>query len=229
MRLFVAEAELFGLLLQYDGTKSLAILLQARETIAADKAFKADTARLAEDTTAAQARIVELQALVAAKVPGGVPLMNDASDESEEIMAWRVNELKQQVEGAMLSGQTVACPGCKIPVEKGEASKHCAAKHTKNCDGTIFYELVLASDDACMHMTCACGIHFCYVCGKESGPHQDEGHYAPRLELLRCPKGSGCDEISLYIEGNPGWQYFSITQAESDGEGAKHEFHRRVM
>jgi hypothetical protein len=33
----------------------------------------------------------------------------------------------------------------------------------------------------------------------------------------------------LYIEENEGWKYFSITQHESEGEGARQEFHRRVM
>ena len=44
---------------------------------------------------------------------------------------------------ALLIGQAIKCPGCKNPKRK---------------------------DDACMHMDCDCGVHFCYACGADRYP-----------------------------------------------------------
>lgn len=56
-------------------------------------------------------------------------------------------------------------------------------------------------DDACMHMDCSkCGHKFCYVCGRLNLPDQ-------------CPRGSGCDDPSPFLERQPGWTDMSGHEA----------------
>ena len=65
-------------------------------------------------------------------------------------------------------------------------------------------------DDACVHIdSCQCGSHFCFLCGSEE-----------------CPRGGGCDEVSIYLEKNPGWDMFALA-GETTPFGAQQEFLRR--
>ena len=61
------------------------------------------------------------------------------------------------IEEALLLGLTQTCPGCGLKSRK---------------------------DDACIHMTCSCGQHFCYVCGGGAS-------------------GCQCDSRSIYLQSMP--------------------------
>ena len=101
---------------------------------------------------------------------------------------------------ALTVGQSVRCPGCGNPKRK---------------------------DDACMHMTCDCGVHFCYVCGADRYPgvRGTGAGYRPENKV-NC----GCDTPSSYLQLHPGWSDWACPgRGESPGQGALYEFHRRRM
>ena len=101
---------------------------------------------------------------------------------------------------ALTVGQSVRCPGCGNPKRK---------------------------DDACMHMTCDCGVHFCYVCGADRYPGVRGTGAGYRAEnRVNC----GCDRPSSYLQLQPGWSGWEIPgRSESPAQGALYEFHRRRM
>mmetsp|Transcript_8724 Transcript_8724/g.12679 ORF Transcript_8724/g.12679 Transcript_8724/m.12679 type:complete len:713 (-) Transcript_8724:109-2247(-) len=73
-------------------------------------------------------------------------------------------------------------------------------------------------DDQCMHIKCeACETHFCYCCGRKRGSDRQY-----------CSRQHGCDSITPYLENNPGWNRFALSE-ETRGQGALNEFHRRRM
>jgi len=63
-----------------------------------------------------------------------------AREEAAAGQADLVEQARLRVTDALTCGQSVPCPSC----------------HSTNI-----------KDDACMHMTCSCGCHFCYVCGQD--------------------------------------------------------------
>lgn len=99
---------------------------------------------------------------------------------------------------ALLIGQAIKCPGCKNPKRK---------------------------DDACMHMDCDCGVHFCYACGADRYPGVvgTGAGYRPENKV-----SCGCDAASIYLQSQPGWSGFA-RGGESAAAGALMEFHRRRM
>jgi hypothetical protein len=58
-----------------------------------------------------------------------------------------------------------------------------------------------------------CHCKWCYACGKDD---------------VECPRGKGCDAISVYLHRQPGWGAFNVG-SESDKVGALFEFHRRKI
>ena len=76
-------------------------------------------------------------------------------------------------------------------------------------------------DTACVHMDCpSCGTHWCYCCGRFRGQSGPAG-------ATRCP---GCDSISIFLQGQPDWDSYALTEMGEDAKtGALWEFHRRVM
>ena len=78
-----------------------------------------------------------------------------------------------------------------------------------------------------MHMTCDCGVHFCYVCGADRYPGVRGTGAGYRAEnRVNC----GCDRPSSYLQLQPGWSGWEIPgRSESPAQGALYEFHRRRM
>ena len=102
--------------------------------------------------------------------------------------AGALEALKASVVAELTRGQSVPCPGCGDPKLK---------------------------NDACMHMTCTCGVSWCYCCGED---------------IESCPRGRGCDLASCFMEQNPGWESFArADRGESAAHGALVEFHIRRM
>ena len=67
-------------------------------------------------------------------------------------------------------------------------------------------------DENCIHIdSCPCGAKWCFLCGKDQ---------------TGCPRGRGCDVVSLYLERQPGWEAFDLT-GEDNKQGAQMEFFRR--
>ena len=82
--------------------------------------------------------------------------------------------LKKKVLKALAEGATVACPRCGTHTEK---------------------------NDACMHMTCACGASFCYCCGRPSsrgGVPIDPPPRDGRGGSL-CPRNPGGGEVRFNL------------------------------
>lgn len=105
-----------------------------------------------------------------------------------------------RVQEALLAGHSVPCPGCAHLTRK---------------------------DDACIHMDCACGMHFCYVCGRDRYPGVRGTGRDYRAENKR---DCGCDWHSPHLERQPGWSGFGRAErGESAAHGALIEFHRRRM
>ena len=104
------------------------------------------------------------------------------------------------VRDAITLGQSVKCPGC------GNAKR---------------------KDDACMHMDCECGVHFCYCCGADRYPGVVGRGADYRAERrVNC----GCDATSIYLHNQPGWDKFAFAdRGEDASHGALIEFHRRRM
>ncbi len=104
-----------------------------------------------------------------------------------------------QVQEVLRCGQTVPCPGCKIPTQKNEE---------------------------CMHMTCGkCRVRYCYVCGiNRYRVYASPGGDPDASTRVQC----GCDSSSAFLERQPGWGNFK-RGTESPGEGALVEFHRCRM
>ena len=99
---------------------------------------------------------------------------------------------------ALTIGQAIKCPGCKNPKRK---------------------------DDACMHMDCDCGVHFCYACGADRYPGVlGRGERYRPENKVDC----GCDATSIYLQSQPGWSNFAQGN-ERPATGALNEFHRRRM
>ena len=111
-----------------------------------------------------------------------------------------VNRAYRCVTQALTIGQSVKCPGCRNPKVK---------------------------DDACMHMDCECGVHFCYVCGADRYPGVvGKGPDYHARNKVNC----GCDATSSYLENQLGWSGFGVADRnESPAHGALIEFHRRRM
>jgi len=96
---------------------------------------------------------------------------------------------------ALHEGLTVPCPGCGLQCQK---------------------------DDACMHMECTCGVHFCYVCGVDRYPGFRRRVRAD--QKVPC----GCDAPSFFIESHPGWgNHHRDERGENAAQGALIEFHRQ--
>ena len=111
-----------------------------------------------------------------------------------------VNRAYRCVIEALKIGQSVKCPGC------GNATR---------------------KDDACMHMDCDCGVHFCYVCGADRYPGVvGKGPDYHARNKVNC----GCDANSSYLENQLGWSTFGVADRnETPADGALIEFHRRRM
>ena len=104
------------------------------------------------------------------------------------------------VNEALTIGQSVKCPGC------GNAKR---------------------KDDACMHMDCECGVHFCYCCGADRYPGVVGRGADYRAEnKVNC----GCDATSIYLQNQPGWSNLAMAnRGEDASHGALIEFHRKRM
>ncbi len=120
--------------------------------------------------------------------------------EREEARGNAVATAAVRVQEALLCGQAVQCPGCSNPKRK---------------------------DDACMHMDCDCGVHFCYVCGQDRYPGVvGTGPDYRAVNRRDC----GCDRHSPYLHSQPGWGAFGRAElGESAAHGALIDFHRQRM
>lgn len=84
-----------------------------------------------------------------------------------------LGQLRLRVLEALNRGASIQCPKCGVKAEK---------------------------DDACVHMKCACGCAWCFLCGRQNGG--GKGY---------CPQGEGgCDESrdeqgGCYLENHLGW------------------------
>jgi len=114
-----------------------------------------------------------------------------------------IDLLKIDIQDALVRGCHVSCPVCRVDVQK---------------------------DDACMHMTCSCGITYCYCCGNERDAdveyHEDyDAQQEQKGETIKCPR-FGCDVPSPFLEDHPQWGGYALLN-ENAGTGALHEFHRQ--
>ena len=116
--------------------------------------------------------------------------------EEEHATRQRDAEQKAQlcVSEALTMGQSVPCPGCRNPKRK---------------------------DDACMHMSCDCGVHFCYACGADRYPGvRGTGPAYRARRKVNC----GCDTTSIYLQDQPGWSdWASSDRNESPAQGALYD------